>query len=199
MKRYISDLHIGHENCLGFDQRPFFTLDEMHQAIIDNWNSAVGNNDDIYILGDYTWHCPTGIEVIRQLKGNKFLINGNHDRVSSELAKEFVWMKDYDIVKDGNNHVVLCHYPIAHWRNADYGYVHLYGHVHKGRDSRPFEEYIELMHSRNIPYRCYNVGCMMPYIGYTPRTLSEIEEGYNTYKEQIKLYSETFKGDGNND
>ena len=80
-------------------------------------------------------------------------------------------------IKDGDNHVVLCHYPIAHWRNADYGYIHLYGHIHAGRDSRPFEDYKAEMRKRDIPYRCYNVGCMMPYMNYTPRTLDEITGG----------------------
>lgn len=29
----------------------------------------------------------------------------------------------------------------------------------------------------------YNVGAMMPYMDYTPRTLDEIIEGYHFYKE----------------
>lgn len=40
----------------------------------------------------------------------------------------FVWVKELETIKDGDDHIVLCHYPIAHWRSADYGYVHLYGH-----------------------------------------------------------------------
>lgn len=37
-KFYTSDLHIGHKAILTFDNRPFFTLKEMHEAIIKNWN-----------------------------------------------------------------------------------------------------------------------------------------------------------------
>lgn len=33
------------------------------------------------------------------------------------------------------------------------------------------------MKKRNIPYECYNVGCMMPYMDYMPRTLEEIRTG----------------------
>lgn len=177
MKRYISDLHIGHGNVLKFDQRPFFALDEMHEKIIKNWNSVVDKNDDVYILGDFAWKNDIGLEILKQLKGNKFLILGNHDRLNADLEKQFVWVKEMETIKDGENHVVLCHYPIAHWRNADYGYIHLYGHIHTGRDSRPFEEYKAEMRKRDIPYRCYNVGCMMPYMNYTPRTLGEIIGG----------------------
>ena len=177
MKYYISDLHIGHANVIRFDSRPFFTLDEMHETIIQNWNNTVNKNDDAYILGDFAWKNDIGLEVLKQLKGNKYLIKGNHDRLNSELKKQFVSVKDYDVVRDGENQVVLCHYPIAHWINADYGYIHLYGNIHMGRDSRPFEEYAEHMRQRHIPYECYNVGCMLPYMNYTPRTLEEIIKG----------------------
>ncbi len=177
MKRYISDYHIGHQNAMNFDSRPFATLDEMHEIIIRNWNSVVGNGDDVYILGDFAWKNDTGIEVLKQLKGKKYLILGNHDRMNAELEKQFVWVRSLETIKDNDEHVVLCHYPIAHWRSADYGYIHLYGHIHNGRDNEPFTEYAAKMRERGLPYRCYNVGCMMPYMDYTPRTLKEIIEG----------------------
>ena len=59
-----------------------------------------------------------------------------------------------------------------HWRNADYGTIHLYGHIHSARDSRPFEEYKKSMQARGFPYECYNVGCML--YDYKPITLQEI-------------------------
>ena len=177
MKLYISDYHIGHPNVLKFDSRPFSSLDEMHETIIRRWNSAVAPNDEVYILGDFAWNNEKGAEVLRQLKGKKYLILGNHDRLNAELRSHFVWIKDMETVKDGSNHVVLCHYPLAHWRNADYGYIHLYGHIHEGRDAEPYEQYTEKMKKRGLPYESYNVGCMISYMAYTPRTLEEIMRG----------------------
>lgn len=181
MKYYISDLHIGHKNIIRFDQRPFFDLSDMKQTIIRNWNSVVSAHDDVYVLGDMFWNNDDIAEVLPQLKGNLYLVKGNHDCIKAEMSKRFVWIKDYAEIKDNGRNVVLCHYPIAHWRNADYGTIHLYGHIHEGRDSRPFDEYKELMKQRNIPYECYNVGCMLPHMNYTPRTLNEIimESRYN--------------------
>lgn len=177
MKYYISDLHIGHSKVINFDSRPFFTLDEMHEIIINNWNNTVNNYDEVYVLGDFAWKNDAGLEVLKQLKGQKYLILGNHDRLNAELTGQFVWVKEMETIKDGDKHVVLCHYPIAHWKNSDYGYIHLYGHIHQGRDARPFDEYVFKMRKRNIPYECYNVGCMIPYMNYTPRTLEEIRKG----------------------
>ena len=56
MKFYISDLHFGHKNILKFDNRPFFTLEEMEKTLISNWNNKISKNDDVYILGDMFWH-----------------------------------------------------------------------------------------------------------------------------------------------
>ena len=54
MNYYISDLHLLHKNCIGFDERPFADLEEMHEAILANWNRKVTNSDTVYILGDAT-------------------------------------------------------------------------------------------------------------------------------------------------
>lgn len=43
MNYYISDLHIGHANAIKFDNRPFADVNEMNNAIIENWNSRVLN------------------------------------------------------------------------------------------------------------------------------------------------------------
>lgn len=178
MKFYISDLHIGHKNILRFDNRPFWNISDQNEEMIKRWNTAVTNNDEVYILGDFAWQNDMGLEVVKQLKGKKFLILGNHDRLNQLLRQEFEWTKDYAEIKDGGRSVVLCHYPIAHWHNADYGTIHLYGHIHgdSGRDNRPFNEYRQTMRRRGFPYECYNVGCMLPYMDYTPRTLDYIIE-----------------------
>lgn len=50
---YISDLHIGHENILRFDNRPFADVNEMNNKLIENWNARVRSDDTVYILGDF--------------------------------------------------------------------------------------------------------------------------------------------------
>ena len=173
-KFYISDLHLGHKNCISFDERPFKTLEEMTETIIRRWNNAVDNKDEVYILGDMFWKNVEAVDILRRLNGQLHLVKENHDKPNAEMTKYFVCVKDYAEIKDNDRNIVLCHYPIAHWRNADYGYIHLYGHILTGRDAIPFEEYASLMKNRGTPYECFNVGCMLPYMDYTPRTLDEI-------------------------
>jgi calcineurin-like phosphoesterase family protein len=167
-------LHLGHKNILRFDQRPFFTVEEMDAEIIKNWNRAVTPADEVYILGDMFWKNEGAAEVLRSLHGRKYLVLGNHDRINSDMQREFVWIKEIETIKDGDKHVVLCHYPIAHWKNQRNGYIHLYGHIHQSRDSRQFETYCKMCLNQGIPFEAYNVGCMCEHMSYTPRTLEEI-------------------------
>lgn len=52
MNYYISDLHLLHENVPRFDNRPFDSIQQMQETIVNNWNRKVTNGDTVYILGD---------------------------------------------------------------------------------------------------------------------------------------------------
>lgn len=179
MNYYISDLHFSHSNILAYDNRPYFTTDEMNTALIDNWNIRVGNNDNVYILGDMFWKNESAIEILEELKGNKYLILGNHDRLSSEMKKRFVWVKEYAEIKDNSRHVIMSHYPIPFFKNMTReDYYMLYGHVHKSWDYnmiQTLKKQIESLYQ--VPCKMYTVGCMVEYMNYTPRTLDEIIKG----------------------
>ena len=75
MNYYISDLHLGHSNILRLSNRPFKNIDEMDKKIIENWNSVVTNNDDVYILGDVIYKSINDPEgYLKQLKGKMHII-----------------------------------------------------------------------------------------------------------------------------
>lgn len=171
---YISDMHIGHQNVLRHDNRPFSDIQHMQAVMTANWNSAVAPTDEVYILGDFAWKNAQGLEMLSQLNGRKYLILGNHDKPTEEMKACFQWVKDYAVIKDGETQVVLSHYPIAHWYNQYRGAVHLYGHVHNTKDYQAFLQYARICKSLSIPFESYNVGCMLYYMDYTPRTLDEI-------------------------
>ena len=184
---YISDLHFGHFNIIRYDNRPFKTVKEMDDALIKNWNKAVSNEDYVYILGDISWHDDAKTaEIFKQLNGCKILIKGNHDKImrNTELAKCFTSIQDYsELYLDKNKKVIMSHYPMPFWNGQFRDTIHLYGHVHNSHQWNICESWIEeLKQLQDIPMRMYNVGCMMPWMNYTPRTLDEIIEGYKQYK-----------------
>ena len=50
----------------------------------------------------------------------------------------------------------------------------LYGHVHNTREQDFIEKWKRELWESEIPCNMINVGCMMEYMKYTPRTLDEI-------------------------
>ena len=112
---YISDLHIGHENILRFDNRPFADVNEMNNKLIENWNARVRSDDTVYILGDFIWAKESEWpSIVGSLAGNKVLIRGNHDpkQFSAATRRMFQEITDLKEIKDSGKHVVMCHYPI---------------------------------------------------------------------------------------
>lgn len=131
---YISDLHIGHENILRFDNRPFADVNEMNNKLIENWNARVRSDDTVYILGDFIWAKESEWpSIVGSLAGNKVLIRGNHDpkQFSAATRRMFQEITDLKEIKDSGKHVVMCHYPIPFFRAgfAPTAFM-LYGHVH---------------------------------------------------------------------
>lgn len=76
---FTSDTHFGHTNILQFCNRPFHSVQEMNEALINNWNNVVRPEDTVYHLGDFAfggsqlWN-----DVLSKLNGHIYLILGNH-------------------------------------------------------------------------------------------------------------------------
>ena len=181
---YIADLHFGHEAILPIDGRPFASAAEMDAELVRRWNAAVAPGDTVYILGDFclpdedAWR-----RVLAQLRGGKVLLRGNHDldTLSDELAGQFQDVRDILTVRDGTYSVVLSHYPLLFYPNdTDPGTVMLCGHVHLTPQNRFLEQWRAQHRERRTREgrgscgNIVNVGCMLPYMDYTPRTLEEI-------------------------
>lgn len=165
---YIADTHFGHDNIRRLSKRPFKSVGEMDKTIIENWNRKVTNNDDVYILGDFSFKGGDPIEYAKQLNGKKHLIIGNHDKVlrqHPEFKKYFVEKVDVKTVQDGDTSVFLCHYPLVEWPGYYNNCIHLYGHVHN------------TFHNETTSYaasmnNAYNVG--VDILNFEPCTLEEI-------------------------
>lgn len=191
---YISDLHYSHSNVIKFDNRRFKDVEEMNNVLIENWNSVVEKGDIVYILGDFCWSAKDEewIDILNKLNGSKHLILGNHDfkRMSSKVKKKFAGVYDYKEIKDNGRRVIMCHYPMPFYRSDyDNGVYMLYGHVHTTIEYDFMEDIKDMIKEKDqrgkSTNKCqfYNVGCMMPWMNYFPRTLDEIIEGYNEAKD----------------
>ena len=160
----------------------------MNTALVERWNSVVTPTDTVYVLGDMFWGGEAkAVSVLDSLNGKKVLIVGNHDRCkNAEFKKRFVQIASYMEIVDGARHVVLCHYPMPCFKNHFHGWYHLYGHVHSSFEWNMVEHdkmLLEELYCRKC--NMFNIGAMMPWMNYTPRTLEEIEERAGVWRQGL--------------
>lgn len=168
MNLYISDLHFGHSNVINFDRRPFADRDEMDQAMITLWNSKVSADDHVYIVGDFCYRNENTADwYLRQLKGHKHLVIGNHDSETLKNERAMSYFESVDKmlhVTDKDKHICLCHFPLAEWNGYRKGHWHIYGHIH-GRK----EETYEFMRTKE---KALNAAACIN--NYTPASVDEL-------------------------
>lgn len=155
---FIADTHFAEENIIRYENRPFVSAEEMTQSLIRNWNKRVRKEDKVYVLGDFG---AAGQEkgILEQLKGNKYLVKGNHDTCSNDYYRQAGFQEVYDcpIILEG--FWILSHEPL--YVNENMPYANLFGHVH---NSPLFKDY-----SRQ--HYCVTV----ERTGYAPVSFEEIK------------------------
>lgn len=130
----ISDPHFDHYNIIKYCNRPFSSVEEMNDALINNINSVVKPNDTLYLLGDITFNHKRFKYWLEAINcDNKILIRGNHDPHNIDKYLPIRGLKavhDYlEIAMFGKN-IVMMHYPLARWNRQNHGSYMMYGHVH---------------------------------------------------------------------
>lgn len=156
------DTHWDHRNIIAYCRRPFITVEQMNEAMLNNWNSTVHSGDTAYHLGDVSFGKDAHYASYwtRQLNGQVILIMGNHDKVSEKRGLSGtvgvcycgrLKVKDIDFM--------LIHDDETPQASNCHGWI-ICGHHH---DSKPF---IDPRHKR--------VNVSVEVIGYTPISLYAI-------------------------
>jgi calcineurin-like phosphoesterase family protein len=147
---FTSDSHFGHKNVIEYCRRPFESVEQMNDGLIEQWNSVVGKNDTIYHLGDFGWFKKRHEldAVLGRLQGHIHLVRGNHDHKPIKNHERFIWVKDYYELRFDDNGVeqliVMCHYPIESWNQRHRGAWHIHGHTHGSFESPTWQRRIDI-------------------------------------------------------
>lgn len=146
-----SDTHFGHENIIKFCSRPFTSAKEMNEAMIENWNSVVGENDIVYHLGDVYFN-KNHSDFHNRLKGKKRLILGNHDNAKDPLLiqtfeKIMMWKEFHDFG------LILTHTPLHPecFEIDNLGLTNVHGHIHLDKLSDRHYVNVCVEHTNYIP------------------------------------------------
>jgi calcineurin-like phosphoesterase family protein len=176
----VSDTHVGHRNMLVFTRpdgtplRPFATIEEHDEALIENWNRVVKPEDTVIHLGDV---CMSHVHLhkIGQMNGRKVLVQGNHDPVGGKKGKKFPFTDYFEYVTAAKvmDDMILTHVPVHPSQIGRFG-TNVHGHLHANEVMQRAPNYPEMSH---IPYyepdpRYLCVS--MEHIDYTPIALEDV-------------------------
>ena len=132
MTYFTSDQHFGHFNIIRLSRRPFKTVEEMDETMVERWNAKVRDGDTVYVLGDLFFRAATVEPILKRLMGHKHLVLGNHDPSWTDrvnLADYFESVQTLKEVTVGGRLITMCHYPMLSYPQARRGYM-IYGHIH---------------------------------------------------------------------
>ncbi len=186
MRFYIADCHFFHDKVRVMDGRPFDSVEEMNEHMIDCWNQIVRRKkDEVIILGDFCMgKGEEAMSILSRLQGRKCLIAGNHDRTflrdKSFDQGLFEWVRSYAELHDNNRKVILSHYPMICYNGqyrGDRTYM-LYGHVHNTRDYENVRRFVresrETFVDEETGYLpCNMINCFTMFSDYYPLTLDQ--------------------------
>lgn len=181
---FISDLHFGHENIITTCERnatncgkDFASVEEMNEFLIDKWNQKVNDEDEVYILGDFSFRSKVHVKLyLERLKGHKHLIVGNHDyqwmKSVTNLDEYFDSVSNFEVIRIDDKLVSLCHYPLLEWNGSRRATNQetsiswlIHGHIHNAKE-KTFE-YIR----DNLPCA---LNCGADINGFEPVTFEEL-------------------------
>jgi calcineurin-like phosphoesterase family protein len=159
----ISDTHFGHENTFakfkqadGTPMRPFQSVQEMDDYMVDKWNSVVKLQDKVYHLGDVAM-AKSSISVIGRCNGHKRLVRGNHDDYAMKIyALYFEEIYGSRLL----DRLLLTHIPV-HPESIGKAIANVHGHVHNNVSALHFGP------------RYFNVS--VEVIDYTPVSLEDLK------------------------
>ena len=151
----IADCHFGAQDVIRVFKRPFATVREMDRVMTENWNRAVGPDDTVISVGDFTWDKKDRERLLAELKGNKILIRGNHDCGGPEAGSDHVVLVYRDQM------LYLIHNP-DHVPGDWKGWT-IHGHHHGRMPDYPFIDGRQ---------KTINVACEL--VNYTPVDLHRV-------------------------
>lgn len=103
----------------------------------------------------------------------------------AKLVVEMPYLKKTVTVDGGkfSETVIMSHYPIWAFDSCGFGSILVYGHIHnfyeqidvfnKMLDSTPFS-----YTNPTVKPKSYDVGCMLPWMDFTPRTIEELKAAF---------------------
>lgn len=144
-----SDQHFDHTNTISYFKRPFRSVKDMNETMIERWNERVDKNDVVLHLGDLMVNpSETRLRNLRKrLNGSITVIMGNHELKNATSNARKLRNAGFEVSMKGivKNGLVLTHKPVPSSKLKQ-GMVNVHGHIHnlKNRDKRHINACVEM-------------------------------------------------------
>lgn len=186
---FTSDTHFGHANIIRFCNRPFKNVEEMDEALIENWNQVVSDDDTVFHLGDFAFGgSNVWKSIIPRLNGHINLIIGNHDRknLRQGYMSSFGMVVPQLQIEIEGNPIYLNHYPFLCYGGSYRGVWQLFGHIHSG----PNAEGLDISRLKTLFPTQYDVG--VDNNDYAPISYKEVKAKIEYQKAEFKTFNEQY-------
>lgn len=136
---FSSDHHFGHRNVIEHCNRPFHSVEEMDEVMIERWNSRVDLYDTVYYLGDFTLgNIKIFEKYYERLNGSINFLRGNHDdnwwnKFNHTHGKQLGDMFTIKVNFPDKHYsvpITMSHYSMRSWNKSHFGTWALFGHHH---------------------------------------------------------------------
>ena len=156
-----SDLHIGHENAIPFNDRPFADVHEMNAALWGAWQAALTPDTVMVVVGDTAMRKAVSRATwarIQYTPGYKYLVIGNHDLLGCGELRTDGFDEAWSLMlSPGDPPLIWTHYPLG---EVPEGYVNIHGH----------------MHNRSKPTETPHINVSVEQLDYTPIEMTRLRK-----------------------
>lgn len=169
---FSSDHHFHHFNIIRYADRPFKTVKEMNDHMVELHNKWVKPQDHWYCLGDVTMERDNrgyGLQVLKRMNGHKRLILENHDHYAMKHYLEY-----FEKVMAMNvlDRMRFTHIPV-HPLSMGGVLANVHGHIHQTPSPEPVIRVNK--ETQEVTVRPY-INICVEQTGYQPVSLDWIRK-----------------------
>lgn len=164
MKLFLTgNQQFGRPSAIKQFKRPFSSVEEMNETLIENWNSVVKPEDVVYVLGNFAWDPTTAEETLNKLNGLIVIIPGEIDEPLTELASRKIMPNNAKVIEPiftaAADKLTVSYWPLQEWPHKKQGHYSFFGF--------PSSKYKTDHNKRTV-----NVAC--DFWGFKPQSLDSI-------------------------
>ena len=133
MKLFLTgNLQFGRPSAIKQFKRPFSSVEEMNETLINNWNSAVSAEDIVYVLGNFAWDPTTAEKTLNKLNGIIVIVPGEIDEPVIELQEKGILGEDVKVIEPiftaEADKLTVSYWPLSEWPNKSLGHYSFFGY-----------------------------------------------------------------------